>query len=95
MFVAAIEATASGARVLLLERAPEHLRGGNSRHTRNIRYLHDERTAYVTGPYRRDEFLDDLLRVGGGHARIHPLIIPGREHGISPLMNTGGTIRTI
>jgi tricarballylate dehydrogenase len=65
---AAIEAALSGARVLLLERAPEHLRGGNSRHTRNIRYLHDERTAYVTGPYRRAEFLDDLLRVGGGHA---------------------------
>ena len=65
---AAIEAAASGARVLLLERAPEYLRGGNSRHTRNIRYLHDERTAYVTGPYPRDEFLDDLFRVGGGQA---------------------------
>jgi len=69
---AAIEAASHGARVLLLERAPEHMRGGNSRHTRNIRYLHDERTAYVTGPYRRDEFLDDLLRVGGGQAnRAH------------------------
>jgi tricarballylate dehydrogenase len=65
---ASIEAAAGRARVLLLERAPEHLRGGNSRHTRNIRYLHDERTAYVTGPYRRDEFVDDLLRVGGGRA---------------------------
>lgn len=65
---AAIEAAAGGAKVLLLERAPEHMRGGNSRHTRNIRYLHDEATAYVTGPYRRDEFLDDLLRVGGGQA---------------------------
>ena len=65
---AAIEAAARGAQVLLLERAPEHMRGGNSRHTRNIRYLHDEPTAYVTGPYRRDEFLDDLLRVGGGQA---------------------------
>ena len=65
---AAIEAVSHGARVLLLERAPEHMRGGNSRHTRNIRYLHDDRTAYVTGPYRREEFLDDLLRVGGGNA---------------------------
>jgi tricarballylate dehydrogenase len=65
---AAIEAASHGVRVLLLERAPEYMRGGNSRHTRNIRYLHDERTAYVTGPYRRDEFLDDLLRVGGGQA---------------------------
>lgn len=65
---AAIEAAGSGARVLLLERAPEPLRGGNSRHTRNIRYLHDARTAFVTGPYPRDEFLDDLLRVGGGQA---------------------------
>ncbi|HEV2282916.1 MAG TPA: FAD-dependent tricarballylate dehydrogenase TcuA [bacterium] len=65
---AAIEAASQGARVQLLERAPEYLRGGNSRHTRNIRYLHDERTAYVTGAYRREEFLDDLLRVGGGRA---------------------------
>jgi tricarballylate dehydrogenase len=65
---AALEAAEAGARVLLLERAPGHLRGGNSRHTRNIRYLHDARTRFVTGAYPAEEFLDDLLRVGGGQA---------------------------
>ena len=28
---------AGGRRVLVLERAPEHFRGGNTRHTRNVR----------------------------------------------------------
>ena len=34
---AAITAREQDAEVLLLERAPRHSRGGNSRHTRNIR----------------------------------------------------------
>ncbi|HWC31455.1 MAG TPA: FAD-dependent oxidoreductase, partial [Dehalococcoidia bacterium] len=37
---AAMEAARAGASVLILEAAPPHLRGGNSRHTRNCRYLH-------------------------------------------------------
>ncbi|HLW49180.1 MAG TPA: FAD-dependent tricarballylate dehydrogenase TcuA [bacterium] len=88
---AAIEAAAAGVRVLVLERAPEHLRGGNSRHTRNIRYLHDERTAYVTGPYRRDEFLDDLLRVGGGQAnRPHAEMAIEQSRGVPEWMARQG-----
>jgi tricarballylate dehydrogenase len=63
---AAIEAAHGGARVLLLEGAPEDFRGGNSRHTRDIRYLHAGATAYVTGPYPEAEFWDDLLRVTHG-----------------------------
>jgi len=31
-----------GARVLILERSPQHMRGGNTRHTRNIRCMHDK-----------------------------------------------------
>ena len=34
---AAITAAETGARVLILEGAPEPYRGGNSRHTRNFR----------------------------------------------------------
>ena len=37
---AAMTAREAGATVLVLESAPRALRGGNSRHTRNIRYLH-------------------------------------------------------
>ena len=63
---AAMTAQEGGANVLLLECAPKELRGGNSRHTRNLRYLHESSNDYLTGPYRQDEFWDDLLRVTEG-----------------------------
>ena len=63
---AAIAARRAGASVLVLEAAPRFYRGGNSRHTRNMRLAHDSATANLTGPYTEDEFWDDLLRVTGG-----------------------------
>ena len=63
---AAMTATRGGARVLLLESSPEVFRGGNSRHTRDIRYSHDRANAFVSGAYGEDEFWDDLRRVTGG-----------------------------
>ena len=54
------------AKILVLESAPQAFRGGNSRHTRNLRYLHKSATDVLTGPYDEDEFWDDLLRVTGG-----------------------------
>ncbi len=63
---AAITARQQGARVLILEWAPRAFRGGNSRHTRNLRYMHQAADAVMTGPYREDEFWDDLLRVTRG-----------------------------
>src|SRR5262249_25150087 len=53
----------AGRTVVVLESAPEVFRGGNSRHTRDIRYTHAEASPYVTGPYSEEEFWDDLLRV--------------------------------
>ena len=47
--VAAITATERVSRVLLLERAPAALRGGNTRHTRNVRCVHDTGYAYTPG----------------------------------------------
>src|SRR3954469_3034963 len=64
---AAISARRSGASVLGLEGAPKFYRGGNTRHTRNMRCAHDSATEILTGPYTEDEFWDDLLRVTGGH----------------------------
>jgi len=63
---AAIAARRSGASVLVLEAAPKFYRGGNTRHTRNMRCAHDSATATLTGPYSEDEMWDDLLRVTGG-----------------------------
>jgi tricarballylate dehydrogenase len=63
---AAMTAREAGASVLILESAPYDFRGGNSRHTRNLRYMHTSANAYLTGPYPEDEFWEDLLRVTGG-----------------------------
>lgn len=63
---AAMTAREAGATVLLLESAPREFRGGNSRHTRNLRYLHRTPNDYLIGPYPEDEFWDDLIRVTDG-----------------------------
>ncbi len=63
---AAITARRAGASVLLLEGAPRECRAGNSRHTRDIRYMHKAATDYVTGAYREEEFWEDLRQVTGG-----------------------------
>jgi tricarballylate dehydrogenase len=64
---AAIAARRAGASVLVLEAADKFYRGGNTRHTRNMRCAHDSATDTLTGPYTEDEFWDDLARVTGGN----------------------------
>jgi tricarballylate dehydrogenase len=63
---AAIAARRAGASVLVVEAAPKFYRGGNTRHTRNMRCAHDRATDTLTGPYSEAEFWDDLVRVTGG-----------------------------
>ena len=63
---AAITARRGGASVLVLESATKDFRGGNSRHTRDIRYMHRAATKFVTGAYGEEEFWQDLLGVTGG-----------------------------
>ncbi len=65
---AAITARENGARVLLLECAPKHFRGGNSRHTRNMRLMHETLFDPFTGVYPEKEFWDDYIRATGGLA---------------------------
>lgn len=76
---AALTAAEGGATVLVVEAAPEHFRGGNSRHTRDIRYKHDRVNAFVTGLYPEDEFWDDLWRVTGGVTNEHLARLTIRE----------------
>ncbi len=64
---AAISARQDGASVIVLEHAPKHFRGGNSRHTRNLRAMHQAPTSVLTESYLEDEYWDDLLRVTGGN----------------------------
>jgi len=64
---AAISARETGADVLLLEHAHKAMRGGNSRHTRNLRAMHRAPTATLTGSYGEEEYWQDLLRVTEGN----------------------------
>jgi len=64
---AAITAREAGASVLMLEHAPRAMRGGNSRHTRNLRAMHAAPTSVLTESYLEDEYWDDLRRVTEGN----------------------------
>ncbi len=67
---AALSAREGGARVLVLERSPEYERGGNTRHTRNIRCSHPAADQFFSGPYSEEEHLQDLIGVTGGPANL-------------------------
>ena len=59
---AAIMARRAGAQVLVLESATKDFRGGNSRHTRDIRYMHQGGHRVTSpAPYEEEEFWEDLL----------------------------------
>jgi tricarballylate dehydrogenase len=63
---AALSAAELGARVVVLERSPRVFRGGNSRHTRNMRCMHDAPTEILTDAYTEEEYVGDLIRVTNG-----------------------------
>jgi tricarballylate dehydrogenase len=99
---AAISARRAGASVLVLEAAPKFYRGGNTRHTRNMRCAHDAATATLSGPYPEEEFWDDLLRVTGGQtdetlakhmiAESKPMLGWIAEQGVRFQPSLGGTL---
>ena len=63
---AAIAARRRGASVRMVEAAPVGLRGGNTRHARNFRLMHDGPRWYVPDSYKEDAFFRDLVRVTSG-----------------------------
>jgi tricarballylate dehydrogenase len=68
---AAITAREAGASVVLLEHAPKAFRGGNSRHTRNLRLMHKSPTATLVGSYSSSDYWRDLLSVTHGNTEEH------------------------
>lgn len=99
---AAISARRDGASVLVIELASQFYRGGNTRHTRNMRCAHDSATDTLTGPYPEEELWDDLLRVTEGHTNeelarhmIHEskeMLVWIREQGVRFQPPLGGTL---
>lgn len=59
---AALTSAEYSKKVLLLEAAPMEDRGGNTKYTRDIRYLHGN-DSFTSGTYDFEEFMDDLRRV--------------------------------
>ncbi len=87
---AALTARASGASVVVLESAPRHFRGGNSRHTRNLRVAHDAPTDVLAGAYGEDEFWSDLLRVSGSTNETLARLVIGQSKGCPDWMRRYG-----
>ena len=88
---AAISARRAGASVIICEHAPKDMRGGNSRHTRNIRALHPAPTDVLTDSYLEEEYWDDLYRVTGGKTDEHlaRLCIRASQHAPGFLKDCG------
>ena len=63
---AAIAAAERDCSVLVIEAAPADMRGGNTRHTRNLRAMHDAPTDVLTDRYSFEAYWDDLMRVTKG-----------------------------
>ncbi len=99
---AALAAREAGCSVLLVESAPKDFRGGNSRHTRNLRCMHDAPQDVLTGAYPEEEYWQDLLKVTGGQTdeRLARIAIRSTaecrgwmvRHGVRFQPSLGGTL---
>ena len=99
---AALTAREAGVSVTVLECAPRGYRGGNSRHTRNMRCMHEAPTDVLTDAYTEEEYFADLLRVTGGKTNeaLARLVIREsphanqwmKSHGVRFQPSLGGTL---
>ena len=99
---AALDARRAGARVALVESAPLAFRGGNSRHTRNLRSMHATPEDVLTDAYPEEEYWADLVKVTGGETneRLARMAIRGsaacrpwmKAHGVHFQPSLGGTL---
>jgi tricarballylate dehydrogenase len=76
---AAISAREKGANVVVLEHADQLMRGGNTRHTRNLRAMHATPTETLPGSYSEEEYWVDIDRVTEGETdeKLARLMIRG------------------
>lgn len=88
---AALSAAEEGAKVAVLESAPREFRGGNSRHTRNLRCAHDRPTRYLFDSYPEQEYFSDLVRVTEGETNeeLARLVIRGSSSGMEWMSRYG------
>ena len=99
---AALTARRAGLSVLVVESAPVHYRGGNSRHTRNLRAMHSGPLDVLKDAYPEEEYWQDLLKVTGGltDERLARMTIRNTEqhlpwmkdHGVKFQAPLGGTL---
>ena len=99
---AALVARRAGASVALIESAPKHFRGGNSRHTRNLRCMHEAPADVLTEAYPEEEYWQDLVKVTGGETneRLARIAIRHtatcrewmKQHGVRFQPSLGGTL---
>jgi tricarballylate dehydrogenase len=90
---AALSARRHAHRVLIVERAPAPMRGGNTRHTRNIRCVHGRAGEFTTGPYPFDELWRDLCGVGTGPGNEKLAELTVRESETVPAWMSGQGVR--
>ena len=100
---AAITAREQGRSVIIVECAPRAFRGGNSRHTRNVRCMHDRPADVLAGAYPEEEYWQDLLKVTGGQTHEQLARMTIREtatsrawmqaHGVRFQSPLGGTLQ--
>jgi tricarballylate dehydrogenase len=100
---AAITAAHAGLSVLIVESAPIHFRGGNSRHTRNVRTMHAGPLDVLGDAYPEEEYWQDLLKVTAGltNERLARMAIRNTEahlpwmkqHGVRFQAPLGGTLQ--
>jgi tricarballylate dehydrogenase len=89
--------------VLIVVSAPIDMRGGNSRHTRNMRTMHSAPLDVLSDAYPEEEYWQDLLKVTGGltDERLARMTIRGTEshvpwmirHGVRFQAPLGGTLQ--
>ena len=100
---AALAACRAGASVLVVECAPRVFRGGNSRHTRNMRTMHAGPLEVLAGAYPEEEYWQDLVKVTGGltDEKLARMTIRNteqhlpwmRRHGVRFQAPLGGTLQ--
>jgi tricarballylate dehydrogenase len=90
---AALTAGRLADRVLLLDRGPAALRGGNTRHTRNIRCAHSWSDVSSPGSYLFAELWHDLCGVGTGPGSEKLAELTVRESENVPAWMTGQGVR--